>query len=248
MATEYSKKTVADLQEILKSRSLPHTGKKAELIWRLQQNDTEKLAAAPASSSKEEQGTEGWAADASAASTDARAAAIAAGGKGQPANPPAVPNQAVDTDPSKTSDLKVEPPTQQGEDGADPKKEEPEKDFTSGIKETSLDEEMAKREKRAARFGTAATEDDDAKKALERAKKFGVEAKAVKGLDQALPERSRKRGRGADDGGGQRGRNKRSTPAREGGGGGGKAGKGAGWMGEKDSLAAEARKKRFAAA
>lgn len=36
---DYAKKTVAELQEILKSRSLPHSGKKAELIARLNEAD-----------------------------------------------------------------------------------------------------------------------------------------------------------------------------------------------------------------
>lgn len=38
---EYAKKTVAELQEILKSRGLPSSGKKAELIARLNENDKE---------------------------------------------------------------------------------------------------------------------------------------------------------------------------------------------------------------
>jgi SAP domain len=36
---EYGKKTVVELQEILKGRSLPHTGKKAELVARLNEAD-----------------------------------------------------------------------------------------------------------------------------------------------------------------------------------------------------------------
>lgn len=36
---DYQKKTVVDLTEILKSRSLPHTGKKAELVARLNEAD-----------------------------------------------------------------------------------------------------------------------------------------------------------------------------------------------------------------
>ena len=36
---DYSKKTVAELTEILKSRSLPHSGKKAELVARLNEAD-----------------------------------------------------------------------------------------------------------------------------------------------------------------------------------------------------------------
>jgi SAP domain len=36
---DYGKKTVVELQEILKGRSLPHTGKKAELVARLNEAD-----------------------------------------------------------------------------------------------------------------------------------------------------------------------------------------------------------------
>jgi hypothetical protein len=41
---DYQKKTVAELTEILKGRSLPHSGKKAELIARL--NEADKAAKA----------------------------------------------------------------------------------------------------------------------------------------------------------------------------------------------------------
>jgi SAP domain-containing ribonucleoprotein len=36
---DYASKTVAQLQDILRSRSLPHSGKKAELIARLEESD-----------------------------------------------------------------------------------------------------------------------------------------------------------------------------------------------------------------
>jgi len=48
---DYGKKTVADLTEILKRRSLPHTGKKADLIARLNEadkSDEAKKSTAPA--------------------------------------------------------------------------------------------------------------------------------------------------------------------------------------------------------
>lgn len=45
--SDYAKKTVAELTEILKGRSLPHSGKKADLIARLEENDK---AGAPAES------------------------------------------------------------------------------------------------------------------------------------------------------------------------------------------------------
>ena len=42
---DYQKKTVAELTEILKGRSLPHSGKKADLIARL--NEADKAAEPP---------------------------------------------------------------------------------------------------------------------------------------------------------------------------------------------------------
>ena len=273
MSTDYAKKKNAELEDLLKARSLPHTGKKADLIARLQQYDTEQAAKSTAATTAGAEDEIDWEDDAAAAEPTG-AAAIAAGGLGQPANPTAVPNQVVDTDPSKTNDLTVvDPPAPTTEDTkaaaaaassvedikaaeADKKKSLPD----TGIQATSLDDELAKRQKRAARFGIQES-DADALKALERAKKFGTGDKgdrvAVKGLDEALPERTargQKRGRGGDDGGRKDGREKRSRV--RGGGRNGrersgtpkdgvkKAGSG---LSEKDRLAAEARKKRFAA-
>ncbi|KAG8526782.1 uncharacterized protein KY384_008211 [Bacidia gigantensis] len=247
MATDYSKKKVAELQDLLKTRNLPHTGKKDDLISRLQENDASKESQStvkPSPDKSDEIDDVDWTADAAAASTEAGSTAIAAGGKGQVPNPTAVPNQATATDPSKTTDLKVDPPKADSED----KKEEPSKpatDFTSGLQETSVDDEIAKRQKRAQRFGIQEeAKSEDAQKALDRAKKFGTETQTqeVKGLDQALPERSRKRGRGGDEG--RRGGGKRSRGGAGGGGGGG-GGEKANWMSEKDRLASEARKKKF---
>lgn len=265
MSTDYAKKKNAELEDLLKARSLPHTGKKADLIARLQQYDTDQAAKSNTAGAEDEID---WDDDAAAAEPTG-AAAIAAGGLGQPANPTAVPNQVVDTDPSKTNDLTVDPPaptTTTTEDTkaaaedvkaaeADKKKSLP----STGIQATSLDDELAKRQKRAARFGIQES-DADALKALERAKKFGTgdtgDRVAVKGLDEALPERTargQKRGRGGDDGGRKDGREKRSKV--RGGGRNGrersgtpkdgvkKAGSG---MSEKDRSAAEARKRRFA--
>ncbi len=269
MSTDYAKKKNAELEDLLKARSLPHTGKKADLIARLQQYDTEQAAKAKPNTAAAAEDEIDWEDDAAAAEPTG-AAAIAAGGLGQPANPPAVPNQLVDTDPSKTNDLTVKPPAPATEDPkaaaspedakaaeADKKKSLP----ATGLKATSLDDELAKRQKRAARFGIQES-NEDALKALERAKKFGTgdtgDRVAVKGLDEALPERAakgQKRGRGGDDGGRRDGREKRSRVR-----GGGRSGrersgtpkegvkKAGSGLGEKDRLAAEARKKRFAVA
>lgn len=297
MATDYSKKTNAELVEILKSRSLPHTGKKADLVARIQQDDeTKSTEAAPADAPA---ATETAKPDAAAEdvidwdddvpsetakpSTEASATAIAAGGKGPVANPVAVPNQKLDIDPATTNDLKVE--SAGGADtAAAPEAEtaevetKPAADYTRGLPASELEAELAKRKKRAEKFGIV--EDDEtarkeAEKQLERAKRFGTDAAAetstsvgVKGLDEALPdERSRKRGRNEQGGrGGKRrdvgrNRNRRGDGNQNRNGGGnsgnaGNAGKSAqsgqstqqkSWA-EKDRLAMEARKKRFAAA
>ena len=225
MPTDYSKKKNAELEELLKSRSLPHTGKKADLVARLQQYDsqhsTEKPTATTDAGGEDEID---WDDDTApiapppVGSDPPATAAIAAGGQGQVANPTAVPNQIVDTDPSKTNDLTVDPPAPTPAADAKPKAEStngtskpdeepsapPPTDFTSGLSSTSLDEEIAKRKKRAARFDLK-EDDDEALKSLERAKKFGTgtgtaeDKAAVRGLDEALPERA-KRERGVKRG------------------------------------------------
>lgn len=154
------------------------------------------------------------------------AAAVAAGGKGQVANPTAVPNQKVDVEPSTTKDLKTA--------GADALKDAgsaavsggatttetvaesdaPKQDFSIGIEQTDAEKEAERRAARAKRFGIS--EDDEEKKKLDRAKKFGLDAtdSIVKGLDSALPERRAKRGReGREEKQGGRSA-KRQTPDR----------------------------------
>lgn len=167
-----------------------------------------------------------WDEDDTKTTTAPAPAPVAGEDKGPVANPTAVSNQTVDTDPSKTKDLKV---VAEGEPKALPETkasapseptpapatttepEAPKPDFTAGIKQSDAEKEAEKRAARAKRFGIS--EDDEAKKLAERAKKFGIEAKeeVVKGLDAALPERRAKRGREDKQGG----RNaKRQTPDR----------------------------------
>ncbi|KAG9636174.1 hypothetical protein KCU64_g14699, partial [Aureobasidium melanogenum] len=105
--TEYTKMKNAELEALLKERNLPHTGKKADLVKRLQEHDAQTAdgSAAPAKNEDEIDWDDEPAA--SKATTDAAASAIAAGGQGQPPNPQAVPNQQADIDPSQTDDLTV---------------------------------------------------------------------------------------------------------------------------------------------
>ncbi|KAL1954818.1 hypothetical protein VTO42DRAFT_548 [Malbranchea cinnamomea] len=260
MAAEYSKRTNADLIEMLKARSLPHTGKKAELVARLVEAD--KAAAAEAEKKSkaatptgndskvdtaaddvidwDDDGSPGPGAETTNATTD-KVSEATAGGTGAVANPTVVPNQQIDTDPSTTHDLKVVKPsdeenkakTKTTESGESTRKSEVENgttaksaeessategqakaasaDFSIGLAATDLDAELAKRKARAEKFGIV---DDpsarEAQKAIERAKRFGiqpVDARGIKGLDEALPsERPRKRGWNGGDNGGDRGK------------------------------------------
>lgn len=247
MATDYSKKTNADLVEILKSRSLPHTGKKADLVARLQEDDSKNAgtAAAPAPAAKadvaddvidweDDEPTEGAATAAPKASTEAGAATIEAGGKGQASNPAAVPNQKLDENPAATSDLKVEATGREagqegseaapadGADGDDQTAEKSDANYAKGLPITELEEELRKRKARAEKFGI--TEDSqasiaDAEKQLDRAKRFGSGVApdvGVKKLDEALPqEKSRKRGQHDNSDAGGRGGKRRHFGGRD---------------------------------
>jgi SAP domain-containing ribonucleoprotein len=141
-------------------------------------------------------------------------------------------------------------------------------DYSMGLNQSSYDDELKKRKARAERFGAPAEEvDAEAQKAAERAKRFGTDGAengGVEKLDKALPmerERKGKRGRegesSLDDPGlkhgrggkrrfqGKGGRNDRPgekpTGVQK------AAGKATGvFSSEKDRLAAEARKKKFA--
>lgn len=232
MATDYSKKTNADLVEILKSRSLPHNGKKADLVSRLQEDDTKNAGSAPALAAKadvaddvidwEDDEVTAAGIDAQKASTEAGAAAIEAGGKGQVSNPAAVPNQKLDTNPAATSDLKVEATGgEAGKEGSEAApaegtapagqaEDKPAASYAKGLPITEMEEELKKRKARAEKFGIteeSQTAIAEAEKQLDRAKRFGIGADpntgaGVKKLDEALPqEKPRKRGPNDQDGG-----------------------------------------------
>lgn len=221
---EYAKMKNADLETLLKSRGLPTGGKKADMVERLTTDDdenkqsTDAPSTTDASSKPTVQHPEDeidWDDDeevpavpaATAApqtvattsttitpTTDAAITATTidkAGGEGVIDNPQAVPNQVADIDPSQTDDLSVIPPTE-AETTSEEKKEPP-PDYTRGLAASSLDEEIEKRKARAKKFGLDYNEDPALKK-LERARKFGENGPPA-GLDEALPERTRKRGR-----------------------------------------------------
>jgi SAP domain-containing ribonucleoprotein len=139
-----------------------------------------------------------------------------------------------------------------------------------GLNQSSYDDELKKRKARAERFGAPAEDvDAEAEKAAERAKRFGTDSAAnggVEKLDKALPmerERRSKRGRegesALDDPGLKQGRGGKRRFQGRGGRNESRGEKPTGvqkvvskakgtFSSEKDRLAAEARKKKFATA
>lgn len=223
---DYTKLKNAELEALLKERGLPHTGKKADMVSRLTDDDSKKAAATgpPATENEDEIDWDDDAPEAPVAPSSitkpAEAEATTTSAEGN--NPQAVPNQAAAIDPSTTDDLATEPPTagangatkSNGSESAPAKKEV---DFTTGLEKTDIEKEIEKRKVRAARFGIKTDEENpaaaEALKALNRAKKFGTEgvpaeAAQVKSLDQALPDRREKR---RHDGGEDRGDYKRGS-------------------------------------
>ncbi|TID26506.1 SAP domain-containing protein [Venturia nashicola] len=211
--SDYSKMKNAELEALLRERSLPHTGKKADMVARLQENDkASQSAPAPAANEDEID----WDDDAAPAVETAPPAPAAVESAGEGNNTAAVPNQVPAIDPSTTEDLTVAPPvttdaaasTENGDAKAteatavvEEKKEE--MDYSMGLETTDLEAEIAKRKARAAKFGIKEGEEDpdalEAIKKLERAKKFNEQDGAIDKLDGALPDRREKRRRGEGD-------------------------------------------------
>lgn len=260
---DYAKRKNDELAALCKERGLPHGGKKADLVKRLEDYDASSTSA-PAKPAMDDEID--WddepAADVdtkaavAAATTEPAADALAAGGIGEIPNPQAVPNQIPVIDPAKTDELSVDPPAPAPEEEEELEKEEA-KGFSTGLADRTIDEEIEKRKARARKFGLP--EDNEEIKALERAKRFGTTD--LPGLlNKALPgERERKRGREGDGDGGvrkrsrgpQRGRpgmgGRRGSGRRErtpGSGGGGASHPG--WMSKEDREAVERRKAKFA--
>jgi SAP domain-containing ribonucleoprotein len=217
MATDYAKMKVTELKDLLLTRKLPVTGIKAELIARLEAADSAAASATPATPetsstpaashlpSAEEYEVD-WdendkpAAPAAEPVAPTPAPAPAAAEEKKVEKPkrktiaslfdtPSTTTAAAAKEPSSPSTVSDETSNKPA-----PAAAAPTPSFSANLPTTSLDEEIARRKKRAERFGLSAQE-SDALKALERQKRFGTvdEKKDVEGLDAALPERERKR-------------------------------------------------------
>lgn len=250
---DYAKKKNDELQALCKERGLAHTGKKADLVKRLEDHDAQGAGATKPTEDEIDWDDEPATETAKATTTEPAANAVAAGGVGEVPNPVAVPNQEQVEDPQEANDLTVIPPEANGVEQPVAKEPSPEKDFSTGLAERTLDEEIEKRKARARKFGMP--EDSDEIKALERAKRFG-NTDVLKSLNAGLPTgEGRKRGReGAHDGGirkGGRGGRRQGSQRREKGRpspapGSGLQKNGSNWMSEADKAAVEKRKARFA--
>ena len=259
---DYAKKKNDELAALCKDRGLAHTGKKADLVKRLEDSDAAETGSAPKAVAEDEIDWDDEPAmeTAKSATTQPAADAIAAGGVGvEVPNPQAVPNQIIAEDPAQSNDLTVAAvgaPSEIKPAGEEAEKVE-EKDFSQGLVDRTIDEEIEKRKARARKFGLP--EDTDDIKALERAKRFG-NADLPGLLNKALPSDRkrgrdnvegdggiRKRSRGPQQRGGRHGRGprreKERTPVATGGSGGGSYPK---WMTDDDRTKAEMRKAKFA--
>ncbi|KAF4625548.1 hypothetical protein G7Y89_g12619 [Cudoniella acicularis] len=204
--SDYAQLKVPDLKKILQDRGLVISGNKADLIARLQEHD-KKTGLGGAGEDEID-----WDEDDNKTTTAPPAETAAAEVEASVSKPTPATTQKVDTEPSKTTEVKPtagEDASKAGEAVASsgatttepaPAPEAPKQDFTAGVQQTDAEKEAEKRAARAKRFGIS--EDDEAKKLTERAKKFGLENNeaVVKGLDSALPERTQRRGKRGREG------------------------------------------------
>jgi SAP domain-containing ribonucleoprotein len=260
---DYTKMKNAELETLLKQRSLPHSGKKADLVARLQEDDkkqeegtttTEALPAATtaALANEDEIDWDDDAAEPSKLSAPTAKPAVTASGTTQP---PASTTPTMDAVKETNTATKDSGNAQvSNENNGDTK---PGVDFSMGLRVTTIDEELEKRKARAKKFGIQETDPlaQEALQRLERAKKFGEEG-GPRGLNEALPEQREKRRRdGGEDGsrdhkrrgagrfaGRSGGRGDRRQQTNEGN---TKRSGAPSWMNERDRAAAEARKSRF---
>ncbi|CAK7274586.1 hypothetical protein SEPCBS57363_006240 [Sporothrix epigloea] len=218
--TDYASLKVEELKKLLSDRSLPLSGKKADLVARLQENDE---AAKPETKGNEDEID--WDDEQPAAAEPAANASVAPASEAVAETAPAA---ALATDPvtvDKPAETVTKAPVTDNK--------------TVPASNIDLDEELRRREARAMRFGTTTAaadpakategEDDNAKKAA-RAARFGINPAAaakdetnevkkaiMSSLDVALPDRPLKRGHGGDGAGGRRDSKRSASNRRQGG-------------------------------
>ncbi|KAJ4856461.1 SAP domain-containing protein [Trichoderma breve] len=209
---DYTALKVPELKKLLAEKKLPQTGNKADLIARLQEDDKKNATASAPKADKPAESKEdeiNYSDDEPSAASKPEKEQAA-----KPAEKPAAEPAAAAAAPTDKDEAK--PAEESGDKGADEPAEakEPAPSFAIGLSSTTADEELRKRVERAKRFGTEL--DDETKKLAERAKRFGVDdSELATGLDSALPERPLKRGRDRKEGDGNRPGKRRNQDRRE---------------------------------
>ncbi|PTB35976.1 uncharacterized protein TrAFT101_009180 [Trichoderma asperellum] len=206
--SDYASLKVPELKKLLAEKKLSQTGNKADLIARLQEAD-KKDATASAEDSKPAENKED-----EISYSDDEATAAPAASKPEKAKAPEKPVEKPTEAPAAAAAAPADTeeatkPAEEEKPAAEEEAKEPAPSFAIGLSSTTADEELKKRVERAKRFGTEL--DEETKKLAERAKRFGINDKELaSGLDAALPERSLKRGRGRNEGDGNRPGKRRS--------------------------------------
>ncbi|PNP40116.1 hypothetical protein TGAMA5MH_08038 [Trichoderma gamsii] len=206
--SDYASLKVPELKKLLAEKKLSQTGNKADLIARLQEADKKDATASgedskPAENKEDEINYSDDEATGAAASKPEQAKAAE-----QPVETPAEAPAAAAAETAEEQEDAVKP-AEEEKPAAEEEAKEPAPSFAMGLSSSTADEELKKRAERAKRFGTEL--DDETTKLAERAKRFGINDKELaSGLDAALPERSLKRGRGRNEGDGNRPGKKRS--------------------------------------
>ncbi|KKP00392.1 hypothetical protein THAR02_07492 [Trichoderma harzianum] len=213
---DYTALKVPELKKLLAEKKLPQTGNKADLIARLQEDDKKNATASapkadkpdpPPAESKEDEIN--YSDDEPSAASKPEKEQAAKPAEKPAAEPAAAAAAPADEDEAKPAEESGDKPAAEPAEA-----KEPAPSFAIGLSSTTADEELRKRVERAKRFGTEL--DDETKRLAERAKRFGVDDKELAtGLDSALPERPLKRGRGRNEGDGNRPGKRRSQDRRE---------------------------------
>ncbi|KAF2000246.1 hypothetical protein P154DRAFT_204878 [Amniculicola lignicola CBS 123094] len=236
---EYTKLKNAELEALLKGRGLPTGGKKADMVERLTADDEAQASKGddgPKTTILHPEDEIDWDDDADDVPAEPTKAAeiVKPTDVAKPAPTQPTPN-IVKTAPAVASGPKTVPTAAPAAKSVEPAVKSPEADkttdaaekveekveetpasalvdYSKGLAATDIEKELEKRRARAARFKIDVDKEKDAEieKNLLRAKKF----EAPQAIDQALPERKRKRGGDGDQGAG---RNKRGREDNQGG-------------------------------
>lgn len=202
MMPDYAKMKNADLEALLKVRGLPHTGKKADLIARLQEHDKQKLEN-PAEDEIDWDDDEDTTPAQPATTTTTQAAATT---PAAPASNKEEPKAQVEASKpvAATANDTTATATNGTNKAAEPAADATAASFASGLAATSVDEELEKRRKRIERFrnpndAESNKKADEELRTLERIERF-KDSSITKNVDAALPERQKRKRDGGGDG------------------------------------------------